>query len=94
MILNNLHLFNSFFSRSPYGSLEGEGARAFRPLHSSSHVLYKIKRSNCQTIIKNNDNTNDNEIQYLNTIPILSSKRSINFKVVSEVSSKYPNFEL
>jgi hypothetical protein len=25
MILNNLHLFNSFFSRSPFGSLEGEG---------------------------------------------------------------------
>ena len=42
MILNNLHLFYSFFSRSPFGSLEGVRARAFRPLHSSFHDIYHL----------------------------------------------------
>ncbi len=37
MILNNLHLFNSFFSRSPFGSLEGEGQGRSALCNSSSH---------------------------------------------------------
>ena len=54
MILNNLHLFNSFFSRSPYGSLEGDGGKGVPPfaflvsmnLASGIFRIYKDRFSN------------------------------------------------
>jgi hypothetical protein len=42
MILNNLYLFHSFFSRSPFGSLEGNGGKGVPPFAIPHFLNYAI----------------------------------------------------